>query len=163
MARIYRIPFVQVSVSAAQDLVQLNGATGKMVMVLRAWVQDVDTTLPGSQMLAFRMRRLLATVTNGSGGSTITPVPNDNGDAAASSDAWINNTTKATTSGTAQVIEPNGQHIYNGFNELLNPNDMYPGTPISVNEAFVFELLNAPAASATVTLSGGVEYAEIGG
>jgi hypothetical protein len=156
MPRRYTVSFEGVAVSAAQDLVQINGASGKMLRVLRWWLAATDTTLPTAQMLQTRCRFLPATVTNGSGGSTPTVQKRDPGDAAASLTALANSTTKATTSGTAVILEEDGCHIYSGLDKAaLSPPYIGP------SEAFVFELLST--VSGTVHLSGGVEVEETGG
>lgn len=158
MGRIYRVQFSNVSVSAAQDLVQITGAAGKMMRILRHWVACSNTTLASGQMLSLRSRFLPATVTVGSGGTTgITPSKNDPGDAACSSSTCAtNNTTQATTNGTAVVLYSSGCHLYQGdVWNYINP------PPIGPSEAFVFELL--AAVSGTVNLSGGCEFEEIGG
>lgn len=158
MGRIYRVTFDGISVSAAQDLVFIPGATGKMIRILHRWVGATDTTAPTAQMLQLRERFLPATVSVGSGGSTgITPTKTDPGDAACSiTTAAVNNTSKATTNGTALVLWTNGVHIYNGYDDTLD--SPYPVGP---SEAYVFELLST--VSGTVHLSGGVEFEEIGG
>ena len=158
MPRVYRVMFTGVTVSAAQDLVQITGATGKMMRILRAWVGCPDTTLATGQDLSLRCRFLPATVTVGSGGTTgITPSKNDPGDAACSSTTCAtNNTTKATTSGTAVVLDADACHLFQGYNKRFES----PPT-IGPSEGFVFELLST--VSGTVTLSGGVELEEIGG
>src|SRR5580698_10257812 len=103
MPRRYKITFESVSVSAAQDLIQVSGAAGKMVRILRCGVGATDTSLPTAQMLSLRQRFLPTTVTNGSGGTTPTVTKVDPGDAGAILTALANNTTKATTNGTALV------------------------------------------------------------
>jgi hypothetical protein len=160
MSRIYKVLFGDsaggVAVSAAQDLIQITGASGKMLRILHRWVGSVDTTIPTAQMIQLRERLLPATVTNGSGGSTPTIYKMDPGDASASFTALANNTTKATTSGTASESFATGVHIYNGFD------DEYVSPPvIGPSEAWVFELLST--VSGTVHLSGGVLVEEIGG
>jgi len=156
MARQYKVTFEGVAVSAAQDLVQINGAAGKMVRIIRAWVGATDTSLPTAQMLQTRCRYLPATVTNGSGGTSPTPAKTDPGDAAASFTALANNTTKATTNGTAVVWDERGDHIYSGVESSFPERP-----PIGPSESFVFELLST--VSGTVHLSGGVLVDEIGG
>lgn len=158
MGRRYRVEFENVLVSAAQDLVQITGATGKMGRIIRHWVGATDTTGLTTQNMRLRSRFLPATVSVGSGGTTgITPSKNDPGDAACSSATCAtNNTTQATTSGTAIVLYSNGVNILNG--------DVwyYPEPPvIGPSEAFVFELLST--VTGTVHLSGGVEFEEMGG
>ena len=154
--RSYTISFESVAVAAAQDLVQITGAAGKIVRVKRVTADATDTTLPTAQLVAFRCRRLSAAVTNGSGGSTPAIVADDPGDAAASLTALANNTTKATTSGTAVVLMERGGHLYNGLDHPFSK-----PKPIGPGEAFVFELLSTP--SGTVHLSGTVEVEEEGG
>jgi hypothetical protein len=158
MARRYKVTFSGVAVSAVQDLVQITGATGKQFRILRQWADVVDQTLATGQGMKWRSRFLPATVTVGSGGTTgITPSKNDQGDASCSSATCAtNNTTKATTSGTAAVLYEGGGHLYNGHNWT------FPEPPlVGPSEAFVFELTQAP--TGTVTLSGGVEFEEMGG
>ena len=156
MARRYRVTFEQVAVSAAQDVFEIKGASGKMLRILRMAVGATDTSVPTSQMLALRARFLPATVTDGSGGSTPTPQKIDPGDAAASFTALVNNTTKATTNGTAVTLEENSCHVQAGWDYW------FPTPPIvGPSEAFVFELLST--VSGTVHLSGTMEVEEIGG
>lgn len=156
MPRNYTVTFDNVSVAAAQDLFQIKGAAGKTLRILRASVSCVDTTLPASQMLRLRAQFLPATVTDGSGGSTATPQPVDPGDAAASFTCKINNTTQATSSGTASTVETNGFHIYSGYDYAFPK-------PVTVgpSESFTLGLMAAPAAS--VKLSGTCLVEESGG
>jgi hypothetical protein len=156
MPRVYVVAFEAVAVTAVQDLIQITGAVGKIVRPIRAWVKATDTTLPTGQMLSTRCRFLPATVTNGSGGTTPTIGKTDPGDAAASFTAMANNTTKATTSGTAVVVDESGDHIFSGYD-----NTLVVRPPIGTTEAFVFELLST--VSGTVHLSGGVLVEEMGG
>jgi hypothetical protein len=156
MPRPYVVGFENVLVSAAQDLLQVKGATGKMLDILRVWLGATDTTLVTAQSIRIRCRYLPATVTDGSGGSTSTPRPLDPGDAAASFTCLTNNTTQATTSGTAAVLPTEGDHIYSGVNlPFRNPPQVGP------SESFTFELLST--VSGTVHLSGGAEVTERGG
>lgn len=156
MARAYTVTFENVLVAAVQDLVQINGAAGKLVRIKRIWIGATDTTPPVAQMLSLRARFLPATVANGSGGTAPTPQRFDPGDAAASATALANNTTKATTTGTAAILEENGAHVYTGYDYT------FPQAPvIGPSEAFVFELLST--VSGTVNLSGGVTFEEAGG
>jgi hypothetical protein len=155
MGRSYRLTVSGVAVSAAQDLLQINGATGKCYFIRRIWVGCTDTAVATGQMLQLRARFLPATVTNGSGGTTgLTPAKNDPGDAAASnSTCCANSTTPATTNGTAVVLYENGCHLYQGDNWRF---DSSP--PIGPSEAFVYELRST--VSGTVHLSAGCEIEE---
>jgi hypothetical protein len=156
MPRPYVVGSENIAVSAAQDLLQIKGAAGKILEILRVWAGATDTTLVTAQGLRFRCRYLPATVTDGSGGSTSTPRPFDPGDAAASFTCLTNNTTQATTSGTAAVLPVEGDHIFSGCNlPFKNPPQIGP------SESFTFELLST--VSGTVHLSSGAEVTERGG
>jgi len=156
MARTYAVTFEQIAVSSPQDLLEIKGATGKMLRILRAFVAATDTTAPTNQQLSLRARFLPATVSDGSGGGTPTPRPMDPGDAAASFTALSNNTSKATTSGTAAILEENACNVFSGYDY------MFPRPPVvGPSEAFVFELLST--VTGTVHLSGGCIVEEMGG
>jgi hypothetical protein len=157
MPRTYRVTFEDVAVAAAQDLIQVKGAAGKMLKVKRLWLGATDTTLPAAQMMKLRARFLPVTVTDGSAGGTPAIKPCDPGDPAASFTALSNNTVKATTSGTAAIVEENGFHVYSGYDNSF-PNGL---SFVGPSESFVFELLSTPAAS--LKMSGGIEVEEIGG
>jgi hypothetical protein len=156
MPRSYVVGSENILVAAAQDLLQIKGASGKMLDILRVWCGCTDTTLVTAQGMRFRCRYLPATVTDGSGGSTSTPRPTDPGDAAASFTCLTNNTTPATTSGTAAVLNTEGDHAFSGINlPFKNPPQVGP------SESFTFELLST--VSGTVHLSSGAEVTERGG
>ncbi len=156
MARRYTVAFENVSVSAAQDLFCIIGASGKMLRLISVAVGATDTSLPTAQMIRLRTRFLPATVTNGSGGSTPTPQKLDPGDAAASFTAHANDTTPATTNATAVLIETWGVHIYQGLDF------QFPTPPVcGPSEAITFELLST--VSGTVHLDGTALVEEIGG
>lgn len=156
MPRQYTVSFEKVSVSAAQDLIQITGSS-KLARIRQISLSDVDPTAPSTNMqLALRCRILPATVSNGTGGTSATIGKTDLGDSAASFSALANNTGKATTTGTASVVLEDGCNIYGGYSK-----DFDPPIPIITGEAFVFELITTPAA--TVTLSGQVIVEEIGG
>lgn len=158
MARQYAITFEQVAVTAAQDLVQVIGAAGKIARIKRVWVGCTDTTIPAAQMISLRCRFLPATVSNGSGGSAPTPRPFDAGDAASSVTALANSTSKATSNGTVTILYENGVHLFAGDDHSF-PAEARP--IVGPSESFVWELLSTVVAS--LHLSGGVEYEELGG
>lgn len=156
--RIYTVSSTNVSVSAAQDLCQVIGAAGKTVRIRRLFVGATNTTLVTAQALSLRCRYLPVTVSNGSGGSSPSFLPVDPGDAAASVTAKANNTTPATTNGTAVILENWGVHIFAGL-DFTFPADGRP--VIGPSESFVFELLSTVVG--TVNLSMTVEVEETGG
>lgn len=156
MARRYKVMTDAVAVSAAQDLMQIKGAAGKMLLIRRVVCECTDTTAPTNQQLQLRGRFLPVTVSDGSGGSTPSPTKTDPGDAAASFTALANNTSKATTSGTAIENGSWGVNIFAGLDEMLD-------APITIgpSESYVFELLST--VFGTVHLTTFVEVDEYGG
>ena len=157
MARRYFVPIDQVAftMGTATDIVQLLGATGKFIRPIAYKLKPAQGTLPTAALIEVRCRFLPATVTQ-SGGTSVTPQKLDAGDAAASFTAFINNTTKATTSGTAVITDADGAHIFTGV-------DLMPTVPAVIGpaEAWVFELIAGTAQS--VVCSGGVYVEELGG
>lgn len=137
------------------DLIQITGAAGKIVLVLKRWVSSTDTSIATTQMLQLRERFLPANVTPGNG-SSVTPAKVDQGDAAASFTALVCSSSKATTSGTAVVLNEDGCHVFNGFREIVDE-----PWPIGPSEAYVFELLST--VTQPVHLCGGALLEEIGG
>ena len=84
MARTYVIPFENLAVTGAIDLVSVKGSAGKTIKLKRVVAGMADATLQTAQGLRFRVRQMLATFTQGSGGTAPTPSPADPGDSAAS-------------------------------------------------------------------------------
>lgn len=155
MPRRYNVSFEKVSVSAVQDLITIQGASGKMCRILEVSVWDVDTTAPTNTQLALRCSILTATVTV-TGGTSVTPRPLDVGDAAASFTAKSNNTTQATTTGAKTTVREAGANVYQGDQyQFLAPPLIGP------SESFVYEIITAPAAA--LTLSGNIVVEELGG
>lgn len=165
MGRLYRVTFENILVAAPQDLVALYLPTSagnfKQIDLLRYWLGATNTTLPTAQMLQVRLRWLPATVTAGSIGNAATPILEDQGDSAAKCTARVNDTTKATTNGTAVILDEQTCHIYNGFDSASTGQDPFPlPNNSTAAQAAVFELLST--VSGTVNLSGGIEFSEAG-
>jgi hypothetical protein len=160
MARRYTIRTENVAISAAQDLMQIKGAAGKILKIKRVAFGATDTTLPTAQMLQLKATYLPVTVTDGSGGSTPTPQKVDPGDASASFTAIANSPsgTQASTSGTAAIIQDWGVHIFAGLDFPFPAG----GEPtVGPSESFVFGL--ASTVTGTVHGSTTVEVEEHGG
>jgi len=68
---------------------------------------------------------LAATVTNGSGGSSVTPAAIDSKDPAAGFTARCNDTTVATTSGTNLILSEIGWNERNSPFDIWFPDDRY--------------------------------------
>lgn len=153
--RLYTASFTNVSVSAVQDLFGLYPGSTRVIAVHGIELGQVSSALVSQ--LRLRLRTLPVTVTSGSGGGTVTPrahVPNDS---ASGITARINDTTQATTSGTALDIE---SMTWNTLNPLLwTP--MVVGRPpvLATNSALILSLDAAPAS--TLAISGTITYEEV--
>jgi hypothetical protein len=158
MSRRYTITEPAFTLSATtMSLVQLNGASGKVLQVLRWWWRPTDNTLATAQVLYTRCRLLPATVTNGAGGNASPSITaNDGGDASVAATARTRDTSYATTNGTARLYDVAGAHIYNGYDQQIQE-----GITVKSGEAFVFELVSSAVLNAP-NITVGVEFEEIG-
>jgi hypothetical protein len=111
MGRIYTVPYTGTVTNAGgnADLIEILPADDKPVK-LRGWSlsQSSEVGDAAEESLRISVIRMAATVTSGSGGSAITPVPMDSADTAAGCSVECNNATVATTSGTSTVMEEYG-------------------------------------------------------
>lgn len=149
--RDYSVVFDNVAVSAVQDLIALY-ASGSGGVVLKGF-QVGQVTSTGIVMLRWAVMRLPATVTAGSGGTSATPRKTLGGDAAAVTTARINDTTVATTSGTAELLAADVMNVVNGTGQIGFPR--FP--TIKANEAITLRLNTGPAA---LNMSGTVYFGE---
>lgn len=123
MGRIYSVVMASVAITNANgdvDWLELTPADDKPVK-LRGFMLSQTSEVGDAQEegLRFRILRLPATVTSGSGGTSPTPAPMDSADAAAGATTECNNPTVATTSGTAVVL------VEFGWNERNTPYEMW--------------------------------------
>jgi hypothetical protein len=144
MPSLYAVSFENVSISAVQDLLQIKCPASCVLTIKRLNFFNTNQTAPASSQLALRARILPVTVTDGSGGNTVTPSPQDPGaSAVAAFTCLINNTVKATTSGTALVVEEAGMNVLQGYdNGALD-------IVVAPSQSAVWELLTAPLAALT--------------
>lgn len=96
------------------------------------------------EALRISIIRLPATVTSGSGGSAPTPAPLDSADAAAGFTAETNNTTVATTSGTAVTLEELAWNERNSPFETWWPDPMF-APKVKQGEGLVIRMQTTPA------------------
>lgn len=108
MSRMYSIPYSGTLTNAGgdTDLLYILPADDKPCR-LAGWIigQHSEFGDAAEENIRLSIIRLPATVTVGSGGSAVAPVPLDDIDAAAGFTARCNDTTVATTSGTAETKE----------------------------------------------------------
>lgn len=112
MSRIYRVPFNGTLTTSGgnSDLLSIQPADDKPCR-LAGWIigQNTEEGDAAAEALRLTVRHLAATVTIGSGGSSVTPVLP--GETAAGFTARCNDTTVATTSGADTVAEELGWNI----------------------------------------------------
>jgi hypothetical protein len=108
MSRVYTVPYQGTLTNAGGDcdLIEILPADDKPIKLLGFIIgQTSEVADAAEEGLRLSIIRLPATVTSGSGGSAVTPAPMDSADAAAGAACEANNTTVATTNGTAVVLE----------------------------------------------------------
>ena len=152
--RVYAVPFKNFSVAGAQDIVGIYAGSAKALEIHE--IRLGQTTITTAAQLRLTLRRLPATVTSGAGGGTVTPVPQNKNDTAASFTARFNDTTPASTSGTALDYTPDVWNLVNGYDMLYAPEDRPVLNP---NEAFIVSLDQAPSQS--INCSGVAIVAEL--
>lgn len=155
MGRIYSVSFENVAVAAIQDLFEILPADDKPVRLLWARVSNVASET--SEQLRIRIKRMPATVTGGSGGTSPTIQKLVSADATAGFTAEANNTTQATTSGTAQVLWAEGFNVLSGWDYLPTPECVFVFVQ---GEGLIIDLPAAPGAS--TNMSGVIMLEELG-
>jgi hypothetical protein len=152
--RVYTMSFQNVSVSAVQDLMALYAGSSGAFEVHEFVVGQITATTVGN--LRIRLRRLPATVTAGSAGGAGTINKSRPGDAAATITGRINDTTQATTSGTAVDVRSDVYNPINGYQFLPAPEDRPACNP---SEAMVVSLDTTPGSAET--MNGVITVAEL--
>lgn len=115
LGRLYTVEFHNIAITAVQDLFYIKPAADKPVALEACYISNVGGTADAGdaqeELLRVEVIRLPATVTVGSGGSAFTPSPVEPNDTAAGFTARTNDTTVATTSGTAATLHPDGWNV----------------------------------------------------
>ncbi|MEO8926359.1 MAG: hypothetical protein ABI306_04270 [Caulobacteraceae bacterium] len=152
--RMYSIAFAEVAVSAAQDLIAVTATAGMAFRIHR--IELGQRGLAAWEAKPVKLIRLPATVTAGSGGTAAAAQRLNNGDAAPTLTARANDTTPASTSGTASVLVARDWELLNGLLIVFTPDErpvIAPGQSVS---------LNLPVApSAAMTASGTMVVEEL--
>lgn len=159
--RIYTVTFENVSVSAAQDLFEIQPADDKVCYFLGFSLSNVGGTADAGdaqeELLRLNVRRIAATATSGSGGTAPTPRLIAPSGAAAGFTAEVNNTTVATSSGTIEDIHCDGWNVRVPYRYEWQPECR----PAFIQSVFgVVRLVAAPADA--VSVSGTLYVGEVG-
>lgn len=155
MGRMYYIPFAGTLTTAGgdSDLLELLPADDKPVklrgMILAQTSEIGDAMEEG---LRISVIRLGATVTGGSGGSAVTPVPVDSADAAAGVAAECNNTTVATTSGTTTTVAELAWNVRNSPFDFWFPDERF-APKAKQGEALLVRSQTTPADDISIAMT----------
>lgn len=151
--RLYSLTFENVAIAAAQDLFYILPAADKICVIEAFYLSNVGGTADAGdaqeEILRLVINRLPATVTVGSAGSasaTGTLNPMLVNDTAASFTGRTNDTTPATTSGTARTLHADGWNVRIPYVWLPPPEHRIL---VANAQAVVFKLLSTPADSVT--------------
>lgn len=155
MSRIYTVILSGTLTTAGtdSDLLEANPADDKPIRLRGlklSQISEVGDTM--EEGLRISIIRLPATVTSGSGGSAPTPQPVDSAEAAAGFTSEVNNTTLATTSGTAVTLEEFGWNVRNTPMEMWWPDPEF--APVArQGEALIVRSQTTPADDISIQLT----------
>jgi hypothetical protein len=155
MSRIYTASFTAVAATAAQDLFEFVSASTAVILIHDISISQ-QTNVSDANEKELQIALKSGQTTTGSGGSTVTPVVLDFGDAATGATVKANNTTKATA-GTIVTHYYWNWNVRGEFLRIFTPETR---PMIRPSRRMTLELVNAPAAS--MTISGTITYEEIG-
>ena len=155
--QMYSAVFEGVAVSAAQDLFEILAGTVRSFKIHSIHIsQSSDAGDSESEQLSISIQRVTGAPTSGSGGSTPTPQPYDEGYAASGVVVEANNTT-VLTGGTIVSLFRQSFNVMAGIDIIFTPETM-PHFRISTRA--LIELHTAPADA--LTMDGTVIFEEIG-
>ena len=152
--RVYTANFENVTIAAVQDVISLRAAGAANGAELHHIVLSAGAVTAAAE-IRLRLKRLPATVTAGSGGSAPTISAVDSGDTkTATVVIRANDTTQATTSGTAAILCTWQWNVLGFFEHLPAPEDR---ENIQPGEALVLDIPGTPAST---VVSGFVKWLE---
>lgn len=158
--RLYTAQFNGVAVSALQDLFEI-AAPADAVVKVHDWTvfQTSDVGDAAEEILRLETVRGIGSVTSGSGGSSVTAQPTEDGDTVFGGTVEANNTTRlAVGTGTLETLEQYGWNVRLPMEKVYTPETR---PVISPSNRWTLSLPAAPADA--LTMSGTVTIEEIGG
>jgi hypothetical protein len=145
LGRLYAVEFHAVSVTAQQDFFYIKPAADKICVIEAVYLSNVgiaaDAGDAQEELFDVRLAYVPSTVTAGSGGGTFTPNPLSVNDTAAGFTARINDTTKATSSGTIIWRHSDGWNVRVPYVYLPPPEHR---TLVANAAAITFQLDSTP-------------------
>ena len=160
MGRMYVVQFNAIAVSALQDLFEVLAPADSVVIVHGFTLFQIsDVGDAAEEILRLETVRGSGSVTSGSGGTTPTAQPVDDGDPAYGGAVEANNTTRlAVGTGTLETLEQFGWNVRIPFTHYWTPETR---PVISPSDYWTLSLPAAPADALTATAMLWLE--EIGG
>ena len=159
MSRKYSIPYSGTVTNAGgdTDLIEVLPGDDKPIK-LRGFIigQTSEVADAAEEGVRISIIRLPATVTSGSGGSSVTPAPMDSADTAAGCTAEANNTTVATTSSTAVTLAEFAWNIRSSPLELWWPDDQF-AFKVKQGEGLIIRLQTTVADDVSATWTAYIE------
>lgn len=153
--RIYMAGFDNVSIGAAvQDIFSLKASAAKGIQLRHIHLEAAGITT--AAQIRMRLKRLTATVTQGSGGSVPTIVPVDATDSLAAAAILHVNDTSQATGGATQVFGYFQWDVLLPFDYMPGPEDEDRETA-DVAQALILDL---PSTITATTVSGFIKWAE---
>lgn len=150
--RLYAVEFQVTSLAAQQDLFYIKPAADKICIIEAVYLSNVgiaaDAGDAQEELWDVRMAYVPATVTVGSGGGAYTPTPMLVNDTAAGFTARINDTTKATSSGTIVWRHSDGWNVRVPYVYLPPPEHR---TVVANAAAITFQLDSTPTDAVLVS------------
>lgn len=147
MARIYTVTYNGTITNAGgnTDLLEILPADDKPCRLRGILLSQTSEVADAAEEgLRITVQRFPANVTSGSGGSTVTPTKMDSADVAAGFAAECNNTTVATTDGTAVTAVDMGWNNRNSPYEQWFPDEDF-ALKAKQGEAIIVRLESTPA------------------
>jgi hypothetical protein len=160
MGRLYVATFKSIAVTAQQDFFELQ-APADAVVVIHSYEMHQETEAKDAEeeQLLIVEKRGEGSVTSGSGGAAVTPVPLEKGEPAFGGTVERNNTTKlAVGTGAIKEFLPQQWNVRQPLEKLFTPETR---RVISPSDFWALELGTTPADS--IIMSGQVTFEEIGG
>lgn len=155
IGRIYTISFQKISVSLVQDLWNV-AATASMAFELHSINLGAEG-VTAAEEVTIDVTRMTATVTNGTGGASVTPAPISSSQGGSTITARRNDsTTRASTNGTSTVLWNDTWQLTNGYIYQWAPEDR---PQFSLSQNMIIGLETAPGAAHNV--SGSITVAEL--
>jgi len=152
--RVYSTYFENVTISAVQDVFNLKAGSANGLEIHQIDLSAGGVTSPAE--IRLRLKRLPATVTNGSGGTAPTIGVTDSGDTkSATAGVRANDTSQATTGGTAVILQAWQWNVLMPWQYLPAPEDR---EVIQASEALVLDIPGTPAST---VVSGTIKWREI--